>query len=96
MSAAFRDETWNPGRHHRVEPASGLNPADLVNGGFRNFRDVEILSRSLQGFRRGEDGRSALDNVKVVEVLNAMEKAKKLGTFVQKGKGKPATAYKKP
>jgi hypothetical protein len=61
MSAAFRDETWNPGRHHRVEPASDLNPVDLVNGSFWNLRDVVILSRPIQGFRGGKDSRSTLD-----------------------------------
>ena len=61
MSAAFRNETGNPGRHHRVEPASGLNSTDLVNSSFWNLRDVVILARSLQSFRGGKDGRSTLD-----------------------------------
>ena len=61
MSAAFCDETWNPGTHYRVEPASDLNPVDLVNGSFWNLRDVVILARSFQSFRRGKDGRSTLD-----------------------------------
>jgi len=61
MSAAFRNETWNPGPHHRVEPASGLNPADLVNGSFWNLRDVVVLAGALQSFCRGKDGRSTLD-----------------------------------
>jgi len=61
MSAAFRNETWNPGRHHRVEPASDLNLVDLVNGSFWNLREVVILASSIQSFRGGQDGRSTLD-----------------------------------
>src|SRR6266403_672629 len=61
MSATFRDETWNPGLHHRVEPASDLNPVDLVNGSFWNLRDVVVLESSIQGFRGGKDSRSTLD-----------------------------------
>jgi hypothetical protein len=34
MLPAFRNETRNPGRPHRIEPASDLNPADLLNGSF--------------------------------------------------------------
>jgi hypothetical protein len=36
----FRNETRNPALHHRVEPPSGLNSVELVNGTFRNFGDV--------------------------------------------------------
>src|SRR5450432_1046634 len=61
MSATFRNETWDPGRHHRVEPASDLNSVDLVNGSFWNLRDVVILASSIQSFRGGKDGRSTLD-----------------------------------
>ncbi len=60
-SAAFRNETWNPGLYHRVEPASGLNPVDLVNGSFWNLREVVVLASSLQSFRGGKDGCSTLD-----------------------------------
>jgi len=62
MSATFRDETWNPGLHHRVEPASDLNPVDLVNGSFWNLRDVVVLASSIQGFRGGKDGCSTLES----------------------------------
>ena len=61
MSAAFRNETWNPGLYHRVEPASGLNSVDLVKGNFWHLRDVVVLASSLQSFRGGKDGRSTLD-----------------------------------
>ena len=61
MSATFRNETWNPGLYHRVEPASDLNSVDLVNGNFWNLRDVEVLASSIQGFRGGKDGRSTFD-----------------------------------
>jgi hypothetical protein len=62
LSPALRDETRHPGRHHRVEPAAGLNPADLVNGSFWNLREVVILTRPLKSFRRGQDSRSTLDS----------------------------------
>src|SRR6266404_3332048 len=61
MSAIFRNETWNPGLYHRVEPASDLNSVDLVNGNFWNLRDVVVLASSIQSFRGGKDGRSTLD-----------------------------------
>src|SRR5882672_7948852 len=61
MSATLRNETWNPGLYHRVEPASNLNSVDLVNGNFWNLRDVVVLASSLQSFRGGKDGRSTLD-----------------------------------
>src|SRR6185369_15413563 len=61
MSATFRNETWNPGFYHRVQPASDLNSVDLVNGSFWNLRDVEILASSIQSFRGGKDSRSTLD-----------------------------------
>src|SRR6266704_2735043 len=38
MSATFRNETWNPGLYHGVEPASDLNSVDLVNGNFWNLK----------------------------------------------------------
>src|SRR5580698_8088604 len=61
MSAAFCNETWDPGLYHRIKPASDLNPADLVNGSFWNLGDVVVLAGSIQGLRGGQDGRSALD-----------------------------------
>src|SRR5208282_1789124 len=61
MSTAFRNESWDAGLDHRVEPASDLNPVDLVNGSFWNLRDVVILASSIQSFRGGKDGRSTLD-----------------------------------
>ena len=61
MSAAFRNETWNPGLYHRVEPPSDLNSVDLVHGSFWNLRDVVVLANSIQSFRGGKDGRSTLD-----------------------------------
>ena len=60
-SAAFRNETRNPGLYHRVEPASDLNPVDPVDGSFWNLRDVVVLANSIQSFRGGKDGRSTLD-----------------------------------
>ena len=60
-SATFRNETWNPSLYHRVEPASDLNPVDLLHGSFRNLRDVVVLANSLQRFRGGKDRRSTLD-----------------------------------
>lgn len=38
MSAASRDETWNPGLAHRVESASYLNPVNLVNRKARSHK----------------------------------------------------------
>src|SRR5208282_3381093 len=61
MSATFRNETWNPGLYHRVEPASDLNPVDLVNGNCWNLRYVVVLASSIQGFCGGKDGCSTLD-----------------------------------
>src|SRR6476620_3994143 len=61
MSATFRNEAWNPGLYHRVEPASDLNSVDLVNRSFGNLRDVVVLAGSLQSFRGGKDGRATLD-----------------------------------
>src|SRR4249920_2054971 len=61
MSPTFRNESWNPGLYHRVEPASDLNSVDLVNGNFWNLRDVVVLPSSLQSLRGGEDGRPTLD-----------------------------------
>src|SRR6266404_5105417 len=61
MSATFCNETWDSGFYHRVEPASDSNSVDLVNGSFWNLRDVVVLSSSVQSFRGGKDGRSALD-----------------------------------
>jgi hypothetical protein len=60
--ATFRNETWNPGRYHRVEPASDLNSIDLLNGNFWNLRDVVVLANSIQSFRSGKHGRSTLAN----------------------------------
>src|SRR4051812_13195774 len=61
MSATFRNETGNPGCYHRVESASGLNPVDLINRSFWNFRDVVVLTNSIRSFRGGKNGGSALD-----------------------------------
>src|SRR5882724_3407993 len=60
MSAAFRNETRDPGLDHRVEPASDLDSADLINGSFWNLRDIVVLASSIQSFRGGQDGRSTL------------------------------------
>src|SRR6185369_3185836 len=62
MSATFRNETWDPGLYHRVEPASDLDSVDLVNGSFWNLRDIVVLASSIQNFRGGKDGRSPLDS----------------------------------
>ena len=61
MLATFRNETWNPGLYHRVEPPSDLNSVDLANGSFWNLRDVVVLAGSIQSSRGGKDGRSTLD-----------------------------------
>src|SRR5438093_2344777 len=61
MLATFRNETWNPGLYHRVEPASDLNSVELVNGNFWNLRDVVVLASSIRCFRGGKDGRSTLN-----------------------------------
>ena len=61
MSSTFRNETRNSRLYHRVEPASGLNPVDLVNGGVRNLRDVLVLASAIQSFCGGQDVRSTLD-----------------------------------
>src|ERR1041385_7089992 len=62
LSAALRDETWDASFDYRVQPASGLDAIDLLNGSFWNFRNVVVFTNSLGRFRRSKHSRSALDS----------------------------------
>jgi hypothetical protein len=49
-------ETRDAGLGHRVEPASGLYPVDLVNGRSWNLGDVVVLASLIQSLSALEPG----------------------------------------
>jgi hypothetical protein len=49
-------ETPDAGPGHRVEPASGLNPVDFVNGRYCNLGDVAVLASWIQSLSALEPG----------------------------------------
>src|SRR5271156_31789 len=60
-SGSFRNETWDAGVHHLIQPLSGLNAIDLVERGLRKRRDVETLSGAGRRLGSGKHGRAALN-----------------------------------